>query len=250
MPAPAQATLIEIVNIVAQSVGHPKTTDVASSQDEAILRLAYYANTACTELVYMWDWQVLSKTCILPIEADTPNQKEKAFDLPADFKSMTDDTHWDRSTLLPAIGPVNPQDWQWLVVRNTQITTRFLWRLRDGKVWIKSPPPPGAPEDFSFEYKSKYWAVDGVTAEAKESMNQNSDYHIFPWQLVILYTRAKWFENEGFDATAAFNDFNRAFQYETGTDKGATALNLVPGQGYPYLNAIKNIPDTGYGSAY
>ena len=250
MAAQPQTTLIEIVNIVAGSVGLPKTTDVASSQDEAILRLAYYANTACTELIYMFDWQALSKTAIIPIEGDTPAQREKAFDLPVDFKSMTDDTHWDRSTLLPAIGPVNAQDWQWLVVRNTQITTRFLWRIRDRKLWIKSPPPPGAPEDFSFEYKSKYWAVDGVSGEPKETMNQNSDYHIYPWQLVVLFTRAKWFENEGFDATGAVNDFNKAFQYETGTDKGATALNLVPGQGYPYINATKNIPDTGFGSAY
>jgi hypothetical protein len=246
----AYTTLIEVVNSVAQSVGHPKTTDVASSQDEAILRIAYYANVACTELSYMHNWQTLSKTAILAIEATTPNQREAEFDLPEDFRAMTDDTHWNRDTMLPAIGPVNPQDWQWLVVRNTQITTRFLWRIRGDKLWVKSPPPPGFPQNLSFEYLSKYWAVDGVTGQPKELMQQNSDYHIFPWQLVQLYTRTKWFSNEGFDATAAYADFLRSFNYETGTDKGASALSLVPGVGYPYISASRNIPDTGYGSAW
>lgn len=243
-------TLIEIVNTVARSVGHPTTTDVASAQDEAIMRIAYYANLACSELAIMHNWQSLSKTAVLLVEADTVGQQEKGFDLPADFKAMTDDTQWDRSTQLPAIGPVNAQDWQWLVVRNTMITTRFLWRIRQGQLWVKSPPPPGAPQPLSFEYLSKYWAVDGVTGAAKEVMAQNSDFHIFPWQLVILYTRSKFFSNEGFDATAAYSDFLKAFNYETGVDKGASTLALVPGTGYPYINAIKNLPDTGYGSAY
>jgi len=250
MPATPYTTFLEVVNAVAMSVGHPTTSDVAGSSDESILRLGYYANLACSELVYLHNWQKLSKTCIMPIEAETVNQKERAFDLPVDFKAMTDDTQWDRTTQLPAIGPVNAQDWQWLVVRNTFITTRFLWRLRDNKLWIKSPPPPGHPEDFSFEYLSKYWAVDGLTEAPKERMLNNSDYHIFPWQLVVLFTRAKWMENEGYDSTSALADFRKAFNFETGTDKGATALTLVPGQGYPYINAIKNIPDTGYGSAY
>lgn len=245
----SQNTLLEVVNLVAQSVGHPSTVEVASSQDEAIKRLAYYANMACTELVYKFDWQALSKTGTIAIEGDTVAQSEKAFDLPDDFKSMTDSTQWDRSTQLPAIGPVNAQDWQWLLVRRTQVTTRFLWRIRNGKLWVKSPPPPGYPQEFSFEYKSKYWAVDGVTGDPLEMMVQNSDYHLYPWQLVVLFTRAKWMENEGFDATGAYNDFNTAFAYETGTDKGATSLSLVPGIGYPYISAIRNLPDTGYGSA-
>ena len=65
---------------------------------------------------------------------------------------------------------------------------------------------------------------------------------------MVMYTRAKWFENEGYDSTAAYSDFQRAFQYEAGVDKGATALSLVPGAGYPYINPVRNVPDTGYGA--
>jgi len=254
MPAPKGATLIEIVNTVARSVGHPKATTVATSQDEAIQRLQYYTNLAGQQLMTMSNWQKLSKTAVIDIVADTPAQTEKAFDLPPDFKVMTDDTHWNRSTQLPAVGPVNAQDWQWLVVRNTQITTRFMWRIRDGQLWVKSPPPPGSPQPLSFEYTSKYWAVgvDEATATevGQETMEKDTDFHIYSPQLMILFTRVKWMENEGYDATAAVADFMKAFNYEAGTDKGATALSLVPGVGYPYINAIRNIPDTGYGSAY
>ena len=245
MPAAAQTTLLEIVNGVAQSVGHPRTTDVASSQDESILRIAYYANIACTELSYVTNWQWLDKQGEITVVADTPTQAEKAFDLPTDFHAFLDDTQWNRSTQLPAVGPINPQDWQWLIVRKAMITTRLMWRIRGKQLWIKSPPVN--PQPFTFEYLSKYWAMDGDTDQPKDLMSKNTDYHLYPWQLPVLYTRAKWFENEGYDSTGAYSDFNRALQYEMGVDKAATALTLVPGAGYPYIDAVKNIPDTGYG---
>jgi hypothetical protein len=248
MPAPSKTTLLEIVNDVAKSVGHPPTTDVVNTQDEAVLRLAYYANIAGSELCYMnlGGWQALQNTATLSIFADTPGQREKGFDLPADYKAMIDDTHWSASTQLPAIGPVNPQDWQWMVVRQAMITTRFLWRIRNRQIWIKSPPV--TPQSLTFEYVSKYWARNEGDAP-QDFMAVNADYHIYPWQLMVLYTRAKWFENEGYDSTGAYLDFKKAYDYEVGQDKGATALSLVPGTGYPYISAIKNIPDTGYGAA-
>lgn len=246
MPAAPQTTLLEVVNLVARSVGHPTVVDVPSSTDEAILRLAYYANTAGNELAYMNNWQWLTKPYEISIFADMPDQTEKAFDLPPDFHAFIDDTHWDRSTQLPAIGPINPQDWQWLIVRKTKITTRMMWRIRNKQLWIKSPPV--TPEPLVFEYISKGWAVDGTNGTCKDLMSASNDYHLYPWQLMIMFTRAKWLENEGYDASAAYSDFQRAFQYETGVDKGATALTLVPGQGYPYIDAIKNVPDTGYGA--
>jgi hypothetical protein len=234
---------------VARSVGHPTTVDVASSTDEAILRIAYYANLAGQELLLMnpGGWSELQSSGEIDIIQDAPGQVEKGFALPADYFAMIDDTHWNKSTQLPAIGPVTSQDWQWMIVRQAMITTRFLWRIRNKQLWIKSPPATA--EQFTFEYLSKYWVVDGTDGSLKEMMVNNGDYHIYPWQLMTLFTRAKWFENEGFDSTGAYADFKRSLDYEVGTDKGATALSLVPGSGYPYINAVKNIPDTGYGAA-
>lgn len=246
MPAPVGSTLLELVNNVARSVGHPTTLDVASSNDEAIRRMHFYANMAGNELVMMHDWDFLSKTGEISILADTPGQVEKAFALPDDYKCMTDDTQWNRSTQLPAIGPVNAQDWQWLVVRQATITTRFLWRIRNGQLWVKSPPSTAQP--FSFEYMSKNWAINGNTLLSADTLANNNDWHIFPPYLMLLFVRAKWFANEGYDSTAATQDFYKAFMWFSGTDKGASSLSLVPGVGYPYINTNRNLPDTGYGS--
>jgi hypothetical protein len=246
MSAQPHTTYIEIVQLVAQAVGHPKPVDVASSLDEAVLRMGFYANQSCMELVTQWDWEQLVKPATITIQASTPGIVEEAFPLPADFKTFVDDTLWNKSTLLPAIGPVNPQDWQWLKVRQALITTRFMWRLRGGQFWIKSPPTD--PQELPFEYMSKNWAVDGVDATPKDYMTNNSDYHIFPWQLPVLLTRAKWLKNEGYDATAANEDYRKAFEFETGSNLGATALSLVPGVGYPYITPERNLPDTHYGS--
>jgi hypothetical protein len=248
MAAEPRTTLIEIVNAIAQSVGHPKTTDIAGSQDEAILRIAYYTNIACTELAYMHDWQWLDLSFVISLAADFDGQTEKAFDLPADFHAMIDETQWNRNMQLPAIGPINPQDWQWLIVRDTMITTRTMWRIRNKKLWVKSPPSASAPQTLTFEYLSKFWAVAAATGDPADVMVSNADYHNYPWQLPILFGRAKFFENEGYDSTAAYADFYRALAYETGVDKAASSLSLVPGTGYPYLDAFKNVPDTGYGA--
>ncbi|MFI5223345.1 MAG: hypothetical protein ACHQX3_03725 [Nitrospirales bacterium] len=246
MAAAQYTTLLEVVNLVARSVGHPATTDVPSSTDEAILRMAYYVNIAGSELAFMHNWQWLAKDGLIDVVADFPDQSEKAFDLPADFHAFVDDTMWNRSTQLPAVGPVNAQDWKWLVVRRAMITTRMMWRIRNKQLWIKSPMMDSQP--FVFEYVSKMWAVDGTTLVPKDNLVANNDYHLYPWQMFVMFARAKWFENEGYDSTAAYSDFQRAFQYETGSDKGATSLSLVPGTGYPYIDPLRNLPDTGYGA--
>lgn len=245
MAARPHTTYIEIVQLVAQAVGHPKPMDVAGSLDEAVLRMGFYANQACMEILTQWDWQELVKPAELTIQASTPGIAEESYDLPDDFLTFVDDTLWNKSTLLPAIGPVNPQDWQWLKVRQAMITTRFMWRLRGGKFWIKSPPTDA--QIMPYEYMSKNWAFDGDTAEPKDYMSKNADYHLFPWQLPVLLTRAKWLKNEGYDANQAYEDYRKAFEFETGSNLGATALSLVPGVGFPYITPERNLPDTGYG---
>lgn len=246
MPAP-YTTLIEVVNTVARSVGHPTTLDIPASQDEAIGRLTYYANLCGNELSVMDNWQFLTKTFQISIGADFGGQEEKGFDLPSDYHAMVDETQWNRNTQLPAVGPINAQQWQWLVVRQAMITTRFMWRIRDNKIWIKSPPSALTPQTLSFEYISKNWAIRAADGTPQELLVASADYHLFPWRLMVLYTRAKWLENEGFDSTAAYSDFRRMLNQFTGIDKGAATLHLVPGYGYPYIDVNKNIPDTGYG---
>lgn len=245
MPAPAQTTFLEVVNLVAKSVGHPVTTDVASSTDEAILRLGYYANQVCTELAEE-RWEALNKSATLNIVADSAGQAEKAFDLPSDFHEFVDETQWNNNTQLPAIGPVSPQDWRWLIVRNTSITTRFMWRIRLGKLYVKSPPYPD-PQVLSYEYMSKNWCRDADDGSEKDLMSKNGDYHVFAWNLVVLGTRAKWLKNEGYDSSSAEEDFKNALESHLGGDKGNATLSLVPGVGYPYIDVMRNAPPTGYG---
>jgi len=245
MSAQPKTTYLDVVNAVARSVGHPTTVDVASSADEAIQRMGFYANLACQELLQLNNWNFQMQAADINIIADFPGQVEKGFNLPVDFHHMTDDTQWDRATQLPAIGPVNPQDWQWLIVRKALITTRFMWRIRDNQLWVKAPSEESRP--FSFEYISKYWARDGSTDNPIIEMVNSPDYHVYPFTLPIYLTRAKWLDNEGYDASKAYADFHKALQYEIGV-LGATALSLVPGVGYPYINAARNTPDSGYGA--
>jgi len=243
-----QTTLIEVVNQVAKSVGHPAAVDIATSQDEAIQRLAYYANIAGMELAYMnpGGWSSLQRRVAIDVVREYPSQTEGAYPLPADFAAMIDDTHWNANSQLPALGPINPQAWQAMTVRNDSANMRFMWRIRNKAICIKSPP--SEPQTLVFEYLSKWWAVRAEDESLTDIMHASADYHIYPWQFMVLYTRAKWFENEGFDSSGAQMDFLKALNYELGADKGATALSLIPGRAFPYLDMNRNVPDSGYGT--
>lgn len=247
MPATPYTTYIEVVNEAAKSVGHPVTTDVPGSTDEAILRMGYYANQACQELLYLANWQNLVRVHSMAVQAVVPGESERGFALPTDFERFLDDTHWNSSTQLPALGPISAQEWRWLqhAVGASGAVTRFMWRRREGLLYIKSPPT--AAENLTFEYMTKNWARDADDDSEKYLMSKNGDYHTFAWNLVILLTRLKWLDNEGYDTTSAERDFKKALESYTGNDQGATVLSLVPGGGgFPYLSE-RNIPPSGYG---
>lgn len=246
MPAPAYTTFMEVVNLAAQSVGHPVTTDVASSLDEAILRMGFYTNQSCMELLDKNNWQSLIKTGTIAVIADAPGQTEKGFTLPADFHRFVDETQWNATSRLPALGPISPQNWQYMIVRGESSINRFTWRRRDGLLYIKSPPSTS--QNFTFEYISKNWAVDADDSSAKGLMIKNGDYHLFAWNLVVLFARWKWLEAEGYDSSSAETAFNTALESHTGGDKGASTLSLVPGGSFPYISPERNLPPSGYGS--
>lgn len=240
-------TLSAIVQNVAQLVSFPTPADPAGDTDPAVVQMVQAVNLAGTDLLAMGDWQELTKTHTISIQASPPGVSEQAFPLPSDFYEFVDQTQWNSTMQWPAVGPVSPQAWQQLLIRQTLPTLSFYWQVRDNSLYILSPPT--AAQTLSFFYQSVAWVRDQDTLTLyKNRAVKNGDVILLDAYLVTLLARVKWLEMKGFDSSASMRDFQVNYENRKGNEKGAPVLNMVRNYGFPYLNAINNLPDTGYGS--
>jgi hypothetical protein len=240
--------LADTVKQLALMVGFGKVNDPAGSEDTAVQQMISAVNQAGADMMNLYDWQNLCKRGEILIEADYEGQPEKSFDLPGDFWSFIDQTQWNKDTRLPALGPVSPQAWMQLEVRNPKIVLTFLWQIREGKLWIQTPPAPGNGQRFVFMYITRGWVRDADNSDLYKNMaTKNGDVILFDDYLVVLLARVKWQSIKGFDATAAMADFRLNYENRKGRNKGAPVLSMVSNAGLPYLNMLSNVPDSGYG---
>ena len=241
------SSLSAIVQNVAAMVGYPSPSDPAGDTDPAVQQMVQAVNLAGQDMLSLSDWQELTKTHSISIVADTPGQKEKSFALPDDFYEFLDSTQWNSTNQWPAIGPISPQMWQQLLVRTTLPTLSFYWQVRDTKIYILSPPTSA--QTLTFMYQSIAWVRDADNATLyKNRATKNGDVILLDANLMTLLARVKWLEMKGFDSSAAMRDFQVNFENRKGNEKGAPVLSMVRVYGFPYINPITSIPDTGFGA--
>ena len=169
---------------------------------------------------------------------------QTAYDLPADFETITNRTQWDKSKHWEMLGPEDAQQWQWLKSGYISTGPRVRWRILDGQFQIW--PVMNTEEYLGWEYRSKGWAraADGTV---KNSFTADTDTTVFDDRIMVLATKLKYFQVKSFDTTALLQDYQRYLTIAKANDKGAPNLSFAP---YPskVLIGYANIPDTGYGS--
>lgn len=169
---------------------------------------------------------------------------QTAYDLPDDFETMTNRTHWDKSKHWEMLGPEDAQQWQWLKSGYISTGPRVRWRILDNQFCIW--PIMNTQEYLGWEYRSKGWARSSAGA-VKNSFTADSDTTVLDDRIMVLGTKLKYFQIKSFDTTALMQDYQRYLSIAKANDKGAPNLSFAP---YPskVLIGYANIPDTGYGS--
>ena len=166
------------------------------------------------------------------------------YDLPPDFETITDNTHWDKTKHWQMLGPEDAQQWQWLKSGYISTGPRIRWRILGNQFQIW--PPYNTKEYLGFEYRSKGWARSS-TGQVKNSFTADNDTTVFDDRVMVLYTKLKYFQIKSFDTTALTQDYMRYLNIAKANDKGSATLSFAP---YPtkVLIGYANIPDTGYGT--
>jgi hypothetical protein len=166
------------------------------------------------------------------------------YDLPPDYETITDRTHWDKTKHWEMLGPEDAQQWQWLKSGYISTGPRVRWRILGEyfQIW----PVMNTQEYLGFEYRSKAWA-ESSTGTPKNSFTADTDITVLDDRVLVLLTKLKFLQIKNFDTTAISQDYQRYLSVAKANDKGAPNLSFAP---YPskVLIGYANIPDTGYGS--
>jgi len=166
------------------------------------------------------------------------------YDLPPDYETITDNTHWDKTKHWQMLGPVDAQQWQWLKSGYISTGPRVRWRILGGQFQIW--PPYNTQEYLGFEYRSKGWARSAAGV-VKNSFTVDTDTTVLDNTVMVLLTKLKYFQIKSFDTTALQQDYNRYLSVAKANDKGSATLSFAPAPS-AVLIGWANIPDTGYGS--
>jgi len=166
------------------------------------------------------------------------------YDLPPDFETITDNTHWDKTKHWQMLGPEDAQQWQWLKSGYISTGPRIRWRILGSQFQIW--PHYNTQEYLGFEYRSKGW-VRSAAGAVKNSFTVDTDTTVLDDTVLVLATKLKYFQIKSFDTTALQQDYMRYLSVAKANDKGSATLSFAP---YPskVLIGYANIPDTGYGS--
>ena len=218
------------------------------------------ASTATLDTTYLVSGSSAPQDCYV-LSVDSPTQVtlsqnasatgtyslvfgKSQYSLPADYDRLVDRTQWDKTKHWEMLGPESAQQWQWLKSGYIATGPRLRWRLLGQyfQIW----PLISASEYLGFEYISNGWATSSAGV-SKSAFTADDDTCIFPTRVMILFTKMKYMEIKGFDATAVTRDFKRFLDISKAEDAGAATLSFAP-KPSQVLVGWSNVPDSGYGT--
>jgi len=163
--------------------------------------------------------------------------------LPSDWDRQIDRTHWDKSKHWEMLGPLTPQQWEWLISGYISTGPRVRYRIFGNlfQIW----PALGTAEVLGFEYMTKAWARSTLGV-SQNSFTADTDTCIFPDRLMVLGIKKKYFEVKGFGDIYT-PDYTEQLNIAKANDMGSQTLSFAP-RPSSILIGFENIPDSGYGS--
>jgi hypothetical protein len=147
------------------------------------------------------------------------------------------------------IGPASEAQWNCLKARNIGPSTlSIVYRTRGGKLELYYSP--SVSQDLMIDYTSRAW-VQGTDPTlgiiVKDTMEDDADLCLLDAEMITCYLKLRFLIEKGFDTTVALADFQAALDQAQNADQDAPTLSTTKYAGFPLINSIWNVPETGYG---
>ncbi len=227
--------------------------DPFASSDPAMQQMCALFGCVGQSLAKRHEWEhLIINAQILVAQGDTGD-----YDLPTDFVRMVERTAWDTGKRLPLIGPLSPQQWEYLKVWMNSAFFYIGYRVTNTQLRVfPQPPPVGAA--ISMEYRSSSWVIPVAQFTGQyETLGPNGadkpalsgDVCLLDPTLLNHAIKLEFKKARGFDTTAVEKDFKEALELSLNIATEAPTLKLSGGHsGFDApLIGPGNIPITGIG---
>jgi hypothetical protein len=188
------------------------------------------------------DMQATASGTLVPVTIS-----QDTFAVPDDFKSFINRTQWDRTNHWEMLGPMSPQEYQYvtsgIVATGPRRRFRQIGRLPSVfRIW-PAPTADTAPSTLSYEYCSLYWAT-ATDGTPKAEFTADSDTCIYEDRVFINGLKYMFFQQKGMEYTHLMGQYENSLRISKAQDGGAKTLSTARRR-WPILIGPGNVQD-GY----
>lgn len=234
-----------ILSRAAVQLGLGASADPYASTDPNFVMLREYLATAGDELNREHNWRHLIRECVI-----TTIGNQATYQLPNDFHEFMDQSGWNRSTRLPLLGPMSPQEWQYIKAIQVGVVLNVIFRPRAGMIEF-GIVLPAAGTVLAFEYKSSFWVqtAAGTGVPDASQPGASADWVLYDPTLMVRSVKLAWLGDRGFDTAKAQSDYDARLEHVIGKDMLGRVLSLSGSKNLnPLISGDANMPITGYGT--
>lgn len=219
-------TLLSIVNDVQTRIDLPRSNSVVGSADQNTIQLRSIANEQGRSMVGDNDWRALisQETFVT-----TATELQTNF-FPANFYKMIDNSMWNRTRLVPMLGPLTSQEWQ--AIKVTTISSLYpVWRHSSGLRDIQIMPTPAAGETIGYDCMKDAWVILAAGGNGTRFLN-DSDSAVFDEELMILGIKWRWLKHKGLDWQPAKMEYDEQLRQMIASDSARRTLSMAKGPNF------------------
>ena len=202
LPQGSYTTLLDIIRRFMERTGLPKPAFSIGSTDVQVTQVLGLLEEATEEIVMRnpRGWQILNRQAVFQTKAQ--EVQGSLSELAPGFRSVINDTLFNRTTRLPIYGPLLPMERQATKALQTAGPYYRYWIVNDELHFYPIPP---AGQTIAFEYTSTAAWSDGKSpATYTEYPDSDTAICLFPKPVMIAQLRWRWKKEKGLDYAEDF----------------------------------------------
>lgn len=215
-------TLLEVVTQFCQLKALPVPASVMGSTDAQVTQIRRLLEKSGRDLRGRGIWEKLTFEALW---STTASEDQGAITALATngYRAFLPWTLWDRTEMLPLLGPTSAKEWQFL--KAIVITgPRFSFRLRGGHFLVTPAPPAG--HTWVFEYCTNNFILQSNGTTYLETFANDTDEILFPDEIVMADLEWRWLKEKGLDYAEDFKGAEGLINVAVNQDGGKPALYM------------------------
>lgn len=224
-------SILAVIQEFCDRTGLARPTIAMASTDDGIRQLRTLANEVLTDITSRGNsWPDLQKEgTFVTLAAEL--QCTIASAAPYGYKSLIDDTMFNRTQRRPIFGPRNAPRWQEAEALPTT-GPLYSYRLWKGNIYMQPAPPAG--QSIYFEYESDF-AIQGATSPTvatlvyRKRFLYDADVFLLDENLLLAGLRWKWKAEKGLPFGTEKLDYESQLAQAMGSDGTKGEINMGDG---------------------